>query len=196
MSDIVLSSGTRSTPPQLQKASGLITRTQTQLVPGKRGNSALKNPINLFTAWGPSVCANDLNAALSRGIDTTQRAVNGISAITKLVQSAQALASQAQQTADTSVRATLASQFDALLPQIDALAGDAGRNGINLLRGNDLTIKMNKGGNSIVAVTSFNATADGDLAINTSQNNWATNHDIQAAADNLKTALVTLRSQA
>ena len=127
----------------------LITRTQTRLATGKKVNSALDNPINFFTAQGLSVRANDLNAlldAMSIGINTIQAANNGITAITKLVQSAQALISQANQTADTNVRATLASQFDTLLPQIDQLAGDSGFNGINLLGGNDLTIIMNEDG--------------------------------------------------
>ena len=38
---------------------------------------------------------------MSNGINTIQAANNGITAITKLVQSAQALVSQAQQTTDT-----------------------------------------------------------------------------------------------
>ena len=129
MSDIVLSAGVRSNLLQLQQTSDLITRTQTRLATGKKVNSALDNPINFFTAQGLSVRANDLNAlmdAMSTGIDTIQAANNGITAITKLVQSAQALVSQANQTADTNVRATLASQFDALLPQIDQLANDFG----------------------------------------------------------------------
>ena len=158
MSDIVLSSGVRSNLLQLQQTSDLITRTQTRLATGKRVNSALDNPINFFTAQGLSVRANDLNAlldAMSTGIDTIQAANNGITAITKLVQSAQALVSQANQTADTNVRATLASQFDSLLPQIDQLAGDSGFNGINLLGGNDLTIRMNEDGTSTVVVSSL-----------------------------------------
>ena len=129
MSDIVLSAGVRSNLLQLQQTSELITRTQTRLATGKKVNSALDNPINFFTAQGLSVRANDLNAlldAMSMGIDTIQAANNGITAITKLVQSAQALISQANQTADTNVRATLASQFDTLLPQIDQLASDFG----------------------------------------------------------------------
>ena len=112
MSDIVLSPGVRSNLLQLQQTSDLITQTQTRLATGKRVNSALDNPINFFTAQGLSVRANDLNAlldAMSTGIDTIQAANNGITAITKLVQSAQALVSQANQTADTNVRATLAS---------------------------------------------------------------------------------------
>ena len=199
MSDIVLSAGVRSNLLQLQQTSDLITKTQTRLATGKRVNSALDNPINFFTAQGLSVRANDLNAlldAMSTGIDTIQAANNGITAITKLVQSAQALVSQANQTADTNVRATLASQFNALLPQIDQLAGDAGFNGINLLSGNDLTITMNEDGTSTVVVTAFNDTANGDLAINTAANNWAAGTDISTASAELSTALTTLRSQA
>ena len=188
MSDIVLSAGVRSNLLQLQQTSELITRTQTRLATGKRVNSALDNPINFFTAQGLSVRANDLNAlldAMSMGIDTIQAANNGITAITKLVQSAQALVSQANQTADTTVRATLSSQFDALLPQITQLASDSGFNGINLLGGNDLTIVMNEDGSSSVVVTSFNDAANGDLGINAATNNWADSAAIQAAITQL-----------
>lgn len=199
MSDIVLSPGVRSNLLQLQQTSDLITQTQTRLATGKRVNSALDNPINFFTAQGLSVRANDLNAlldAMSTGIDTIQAANNGITAITKLVQSAQALVSQANQTADVNVRATLAAQFNALLPQIDQLAGDSGFNGVNLLGGNDLTITMNEDGTSTVVVGSVNDTTAGDLAINTSANNWGTGTDIAAAGTQLSAALTTLRSQA
>ncbi len=199
MSDIVLSAGVRSNLLQLQQTSDLITQTQTRLATGKRVNSALDNPINFFTAQGLSVRANDLNAlldAMSSGINTIQAANNGITAITKLVQSAEALTSQANQTVDTTVRATLASQFDALLPQIDQLAADSGFNGINLLGGNDLTITMNADGTSNVVVTAFNDSTAGDLAIAGSTGGWATTADIAAASTNLKTALTTLRSQA
>ena len=199
MSDIVLSPGVRSNLLQLQQTSNLITQTQTRLATGKKVNSALDNPINFFTAQGLSVRANDLNSlldAMSNGINTIQAANNGISAITKLVQSMQALTSQAQQTADTTVRATLASQFNSLLTQIDQLAADSGFNGINLLGGNDLTITMNPDATSSVVVSSYNDTTAGDLAINASQNAWAGTADITVASDNLKTALTTLRSQA
>src|SRR6266571_9296477 len=129
MSDIVLSAGVRSNLLQLQQTSDLITQTQTRLATGKRVNSALDNPINFFTAQGLSVRANNLNALLdtmSTGINTIQAANNGITAITKLVQSAQALVSQAQQTSDTTTRSSLATQFGAILSQVDQLAGDSG----------------------------------------------------------------------
>jgi flagellin len=201
MSDIVLSAGVRSNLLQLQQTSDLITQTQTRLATGKRVNSALDNPINFFTAQGLSVRANDLNAlldAMSSGINTIQAANNGITAITKLVQSAQALTSQANQTVDTSVRAVLASQFDALLPQIDQLAADSGFNGINLLNSTasaNLVLTLNETGTSTVTVNAVDFTSTG-LALNTAANNWTTIADITAASADLSGALTKLRSHA
>ena len=132
----------------------LITDTQTKLATGKRVNSALDNPINYFTAQGLTNRASDLGNLLdsmSSGINTIQAANNGITSITKLVQSAQALASQAQQTTDTTVRAGLATQFDAILGQIDQLAGNSSFNGINLLDSTNsanLTVTLNESGTS------------------------------------------------
>jgi flagellin-like hook-associated protein FlgL len=200
MSDIVLSSGVRSNLLELQKTADLITQTQTRLATGKKVNSALDNPINFFTAQGLTVRANDLNAlldAMSNGINTIQAADNGISAITKLVQSAQSLATQAQQTTDTTVRANLSTQFDDLLTQIGQLAGDAGFNGINLLGGDTLTVTLNETGTSTIAVTGVdytNAQAS-PLSITAAANNWAASTDIAAAAADLAAALTTLRSQ-
>ena len=198
MSDIVLSSGVRSNLLQLQQTSELITSTQNKLATGKRVNSALDNPINFFTAQGLSVRANDLNSLLdtmTTGINTIQAANNGITAITKLVQSAQSLTSQAQQTADTTVRATLAAQYDALLGQIDQLSSDSGINGVNLLGGNNLTITLNESATSTVVISGYTDTSAGALALSTSANSWATGADITAASTQLTASLVTLRSQ-
>src|ERR1041385_6313820 len=197
MSDIVLSSGVRSNLLQLQQTSDLITSTQTKLATGKRVNSALDNPNNFFTAQGLSNRANDLNNLLdtmSSGINTIQAANNGITAITKLVQSAQALTSQALQTSDTTVRSTLAGQFTTLLTQIDQLSGDSGFNGTNLLGGNNLAVTLNESGTSSVTVTGVTDTSAG-LSISAATNNWAAASDINAASTNLTNALTTLRSQ-
>jgi len=200
MSDIVLSAGVRSNLLQLQQTSDLITSTQTKLATGKRVNSALDNPNNFFTAQGLDNRANDLSNLLdsmSTGINTIQAANNGISAITKLVQSAQSLTSQANQTTDTSVRATLAAQFDALLTQIGQLAADSGFNGTNLLGGDTLTVTLNETGTSstsVVGVDYTDATA-APLAIAVSANAWANTADITAASDDLTAALTSLRSE-
>jgi flagellin-like hook-associated protein FlgL len=197
MADIVLTAGVRSNLLQLQKTSELITSTQTKLATGKRVNSALDNPINFFTAQGLSNRASDLSNLLdsmSTGINTIQAANNGLTSITKLVQSAQALVSQAQQTSDTTIRTSLAAQYDALKTQIDKLAGDASFNGINLLNGNNLTVTLNETATSSVTITAVTFDSAG-LGVNNSVNNWGGTADITAASTELTAALTSLRSQ-
>ena len=198
MSDIVLSAGVRSNLLNLQQTSDLITSTQTRLATGKRVNSALDNPTNFFTSQGLSNRASDLGAlldAMSTGINTIQAANNGITAITKLVQSAQSLASQALQTSDTPTRSNLAAQFNAIRTQIDELAGDSGFNGVNLQNGNNLTVVLNESGTSSVTVTGVTDTATG-LSIAAAAGSWATNGNITAAQTDLTAGLASLRSQA
>ena len=198
--DIVLSAGVRSNLLQLQKTSELITATQSKLATGKRVNTALDNPINYFTAQGLQNRASDLGNLLdsmSTGINTIQAANNGITAITKLVQSAQALASQAMQTSDTTIRAGLATQYDAIRSQVTQLAADAGFNGINLLDSGasaNLTVTLNENGSSSVTINAVDFSSTG-LAIGASTGSWATAGDITAAQTDLTGALSTLRSQ-
>ena len=202
MSDIVLTAGVRSNLLQLQKTADLITNTQTKLATGKLVNTALDNPINFFTAQGLTNRANDLGSLLdsmSNGINTIQAANNGITSITKLVQSAQALVSQAQQTSDTTVRVSLSTQFDTIRGQIDQLASDSGFNGINLLdstNSSNLTVTLNETGTSSVTITAVDFTTGGALAINNAANNFGGTADITAASTDLTAALTTLRSQA
>ena len=47
-----------------------------------------------------------------------------------------------------STRSTLQSNFNALLTQIDQLAGDSSYNGVNLLDGDNLTVNFNENGTS------------------------------------------------
>jgi flagellin len=200
MSDIVLSAGVRSNLLQLQQTSDLITSTQTKLATGKRVNSALDNPNNYFTAQGLDNRANDLNSLLdsmSNGINTIQAANNGITAITKLVQSAQSLVSQAQQTTDAATKTGLSVQFDALLGQIGQLASDSGFNGINLLAGDVLTVTLDETGSSTTTVTGvdYSNANNAPLSITNAANNWAASGDITAASSDLTAALTALRSE-
>jgi|SRR4051794_29549814 flagellin len=200
MSDIVLTAGVRANLLQLQSTAATITNTQSKLATGKRVNSALDNPINFFTAQGLSNRASDLTNLLdsmSTAISTIQAANNGLTSITKLVQSAQALASQAMQTSDATVRSGLATQYNAIKTQIDQLAGDSGFNGINLLNSTvstNLTVQLNERNTSSVTVNAVDSTSTG-LAINNSNNNWGAAADITLASTELTAALTTLRSQ-
>jgi flagellin-like hook-associated protein FlgL len=201
MSDIVLSAGVRSNLLQLQQTSELITQTQNKLATGKKVNSALDNAINFFTAQGLDTRANNLNGLLdsmSNGVSTIQAANNGITAITKLVQSAQALASQAQQTSDTTTRASLATQYGTLITQITQLAKDSGFNGVNLLGGNSLTITLNETGSSTITVTAADYTngSAGPLSLNAAANSWGSSTNITAASTDLSAALTSLQSEA
>lgn len=112
------------------------------------------------------------------------------------MQSAELLTSQANQTSDTTVRASLASQFDALVTQIGQLATNSGFNGINLLAGNTLTVVLDETGSSSTSVTGVDYTnATTGLGIATSTNAWANASDITSATTNLTAALTTLRSE-
>jgi flagellin-like hook-associated protein FlgL len=200
MSDIVLSAGVRSNLLQLQQTSDLITQTQDRLSTGKKVNSALDNATNFFTAQGLTTRTNDLNGLLdsmTNGVNTIQAANNGITAITKLVQSAQSLVSQAQQTTDPTTQTSLATQFNSLLAQIGQLAGDSGYNGVNLLAGNTLTINLNETATSSISVAGADYTdaTAAPLSIANAANNWASAADITAAATDLSAALTSLRAE-
>jgi flagellin len=102
MSDIVLSSGIRANLLSLQNTASLIGTTQKALATGLKVNSALDNPTSYFTASSLNAAAGNLGNlldAVSNAIQTVQAANNGITSITKLVQSAQAIVQQAQQSA-------------------------------------------------------------------------------------------------
>ena len=197
MSGISLSAGVRQNLLSLQDTANQLSITQNRLATGKKVNSALDNANSYFTAQSLTNRANSLSNLLdgiTNGINTIQAANNGITAITKLVQSAQSLVTQAQQTTDTTVRASLATQFGATLTQIDQLAGDSGYNGTNLLASANLTPKLNETGLSTATVTGVDDTSTG-LGIVAATGNWATATDISNAGTTLTTALTTLQTE-
>ena len=100
MSDITLSAGVRQNLLTLQSTADMMATTQNRLATGKKVNSALDNPTNFFTSQSLSARAKDLTNLLDgigNAIKTIEAADNGITAITKLVQSAQSTARQALQ---------------------------------------------------------------------------------------------------
>lgn len=104
MSDITLTAGVRQNLLSLQKTADLMATTQNRLATGKKVNSALDNPVSFFTSQSLGDRANDLSSLLdsiSNATQTLQAANNGLTSLTKLVQSAQAIAQQAQTSAGT-----------------------------------------------------------------------------------------------
>jgi flagellin len=104
MADITLSAGVRQNLLSLQSTADLMAQTQNRLATGKKVNTALDNPISYFTSQSLNNRASDLNSLLdsiSNATQTLQAANNGLTSLTKLVQSAQAIAQQALQSAST-----------------------------------------------------------------------------------------------
>ncbi|WP_196257672.1 flagellin [Pelagibacterium limicola] len=104
MTDVTLSKAVRANLLHLQNTAKMMDRTQERLATGLKVNSALDNPTNFFTASALKARSKDLDLlmdAISNGVQTLQAADKGISAISKLVEAAQATARQALQTTPT-----------------------------------------------------------------------------------------------
>ncbi|ESR26766.1 flagellin [Lutibaculum baratangense] len=100
MSGITLSAGVRQNLLSLQNTADLMSTTQKRLATGKEVNSALDNPTNFFTASSLQARSNDLNSlmdSMSNGIKTLEAADNGLTAITKTLESMQSTLRQARQ---------------------------------------------------------------------------------------------------
>ncbi|CAL8971780.1 hypothetical protein RHODGE_RHODGE_03071 [Rhodoplanes serenus] len=98
-SNITLSAGVRQNLLSLQNTADLMATTQNRLATGKKVNSALDNPSNFFTSQSLGDRAGDLNSLLDsigQAVKTIEAANNGITSLTKLVQSAKSIAQQAR----------------------------------------------------------------------------------------------------
>jgi len=107
--NITLAAAVRANLLSLQQTDALMGRTQQRLATGKKVNSALDNPVNFFTAASLNARASDLTKLLdsiSNATKTLQAADNGISSITTLIENAQAITQQAQQSAATTAKYT------------------------------------------------------------------------------------------
>jgi len=100
MSDVVLTAGVRQNLLSLQNTASLMAITQNRLATGKKVNSALDNPVSFFTSQSLNDRANDLSSLLDsigQAQQTLKAAGDGINSLTKMVQSAKSIATQALQ---------------------------------------------------------------------------------------------------
>src|SRR5262245_1395578 len=100
LDDIVLSAGVRQNLLALQSTAHLMSLTQNRLATGKKVNTAEDNPISFFTAQSLHSRAGDFNSLLD-SIGQAQQVLatanQGITSLSKLVQSGISTARQAQQ---------------------------------------------------------------------------------------------------
>ena len=107
---VTLSAGVRQNLLSLQQTADLMASTQNRLATGKKVNSALDNPANFFTSQGLQNRAGDLNSLLdSIGLaqKTLQAADQGLTSLTKLVQSAKSIAQQARSVSQPPIPGTV-----------------------------------------------------------------------------------------
>jgi flagellin len=93
-------------------------------------------------------------------------------------------------------RTNLQDQFNAILTQIDQLAGDASYNGVNLINGDNLKVVFNETDTSSLTIqgVTLNSAGLGLTAI--TGTGFQDNNNISNTLNTLNTALDTLRSQA
>lgn len=203
MAEVInLSAGVRANLLTLQRTSNQIGLVQNRLSTGLKVNSAIDDASAFFTSRALTNRASDLEGVKSNvdlAISTLTAAVNGIDAITELVEQAKGLANNAKATGDTNERSTLAVQFNALLGQIDDLAGDASFNGTNLLQAtpDNLEVAFNEDNSSNITVTGLDSTTGASgLNIAAAAGDFATDTNVNTAVTALNSALTELRTNA
>lgn len=193
MSEITLTSGMRANLQSLQGNAALTSLTQERLATGRRVNTALDNPTNFFAAAAHSKRADDLQGRKD-GMDEAVQAIKaadiGIKGIKNLLATASGIISAAR-SATTADRATLATQFNDVLDQIDKLATDANYKGTNFLDSGTLKVDFNEDATSNLTVTGFDGSSTG-LAVAAAANNWALDANLDTAATAITTANSTL----
>jgi len=157
MPDIVLSSAVRDNLLSLKQTADLQSVTQTRLATGLKVNTALDNPNSFFTAQSLNDRASDLTNLLDnmgQAVQTIRAADQGVSSITKLVESAKAIANQALQTSSEYERKQFTAQYNDILEQIEDMARDSSYKGKNLLAGagNELEVIFNEDSTSNLTV--------------------------------------------
>jgi len=179
MSDITLSSATRSNLLSLQSTSDLIGRTQERLATGLKVNSAIDDALAFFKARNLNSRASDLSSLKDNvlgGISVIRAAVQGLEGIESVIKQMKALAQSAISSPESTTRAKLASQFNELRSQVDNLAEDSSFNGVNLLKNStaaftggadQLTVKFNERTDTAsvnqLIVSGLNSTSFGEI---------------------------------
>jgi flagellin-like hook-associated protein FlgL len=187
--NITLSAGVRQNLLSLQQTSSLIQTTQNRLATGKKVNSALDNPGNFFTSQSLQNRASDLNGlldAIGQAQQTLAAADQGITSITKLVDSAKSIAKQAQSASAATATYSLAVTGNAAIAADDpavatgtvgSLTGATTLDGLGINDGDVITITTESGTSTYTVTTAasediddltsgLTGTADVTLALN------------------------------
>src|ERR1700685_441569 len=95
----------------------------------------------------------------------------------------------------SATRTTLEGNYNALLTQIDQLAGDSSYNGVNLLSGDNLKVLFNETGTSSLTISGVNFNSAGLGLSATSGTGFLDNNNITTAENAINAAITTVRAQ-
>jgi flagellin-like hook-associated protein FlgL len=171
--------------------------TTVQFGTGASQISTLAELQSVLASSGVSVGNSGGNLAFSvaASTGTGNSLVTSGSALAALGMSPANQYGQVNSTTPDATRTALQTQYNNLLQQIDALAGDASYHGINLLKGDNLTTTFNETGSSTLTIsgTALDSTGLG-LSLLTGSD-FQSNSAIDNIVGKLDTALSTLRGE-
>lgn len=133
---ISLSAGLRNGVNSLQDLDSQIFQVNSRLQTGKKVNNALDNATNYFLSQGYRKEGRDLANLLDKqvlGKTQIDKAIKGVEGVSKLVESAQALARTGLASTDSATRNRIGSEIAGLLTQAIRLTRDSAFNGSNFL---------------------------------------------------------------
>jgi flagellin len=96
---------------------------------------------------------------------------------------------------NSATRTTLQTNFNNLLTQIDQLAGDASYKGVNLLKGDNLTVNFNESNTSSLLIQGVTYNSAGLGLSSVSGTGFQANSNINATITSLNTALTNVQAQ-
>ncbi len=157
-----------------------------QSLSGLSNSSATGSSISLGVA--ASTAANSLTIGSSGSTGSTE-------ILHELGLTAGTTSGVASSSGNSSTRATLQSNFNALLTQIDQLAGDASYNGVNLLKGDNLQVVFNENNTSSLTIqgVTYNSAGLGLSAI--TGTGFQSNANINATITSINAALNNVQAQ-
>lgn len=161
-------------------------------------NSALQSLSGLSNS-GATGTAISLGVAASSAANSLTIGSSGSTGSTEILHELGLTAGTSNGTAlssgNSAARTTLQGNYNALLTQIDQLAGDSSYNGVNLLNGNNLQVVFNENNTSSLTIqgVTFNSAGLGLSQI--SGTGFQANGNINATITAINTALNTVQSQ-
>jgi flagellin len=161
-------------------------------------NSALQ-ALSGLTSSGATGSAISLGVASSSAANSLTIGSSGSTGATEILHELGLTAGTTNGTAissgNSAARTTLQGNYNALLTQIDQLAGDASFNGVNLLNGNNLQVVFNENNTSSLTIqgVTFNSAGLGLTSIGGT--GFQANSNINTTITQINTALSNVQSQ-